>query len=250
MNRVKSILGTVFALYAALMFVATMLVVWLPIAVISTLPEPERAKWLHRVFVVWMGCYMPLIFCPVKRMGRQYFKRDTNYVVVLNHNSMIDIPVSSPWIPASNKTLAKIEMARVPVFGVIYKAGSILLDRKSPTSRRDSLTQMLKTLELGINLCLYPEGTRNTTAEPLQPFFDGAFTVAVRAQKPIMPGIIFNTKRIMPAGKKFWLLPHPIQIHFLEPINTAGLSQEDVPALKQQVYTLMANYYRQHAGSI
>jgi 1-acyl-sn-glycerol-3-phosphate acyltransferase len=240
---IRNIPGHLFAVYALLLFVATMLVVWIPIWIISMLPEPSRARSLHQVFRIWMGVYLPLIFCPVFRRGKANFKKDENYVVVINHNSFMDIPVSSPWIPGPNKTLAKAEMARVPVFGLIYKAGSILVDRKNESSRRGSFSKMQETLNMGINLCLYPEGTRNKTRQPMQPFFDGAFTTAVKTQKPIMPGVIFNTGRILPHNKKFWVHPMPIRIHFLEPISTKGLTLQDVPALKEKVFQMMESYY-------
>ena len=168
MKLIKNILGHLYCVYAALLFIATMLIFFIPIWLISLLAEPQRAKALHVLFRMWMGIYMPLSFCPVIRRGKHHFKKGENYVVVINHNSLMDIPVSTPWIPGPNKTLAKIEMAKTPVFGIIYKAGSILVDRKKENSRRDSFNKMQATLEMGINLCLYPEGTRNKTKEPMQ----------------------------------------------------------------------------------
>ena len=246
MKLIKNILGTLFAVYAAIIFVATMLVVLIPVWVISLLPEPQRARCMHPVFRLWMGVYMPLIFCPVFRKGKNNFKKGENYVVVINHNSLMDIPVSSPWIPGPNKTLAKMEMARIPLFGIIYKAGSILVDRKSESSRRGSFNKMQQTLEMGIHLCLYPEGTRNKGTLPIQLFFDGAFTTAVKAQRPIIPGVIFNTGKILPATRKFWIRPMPVRIHFLEAVNTLGLTIQDVPALKEKVHAIMETYYINH----
>jgi 1-acyl-sn-glycerol-3-phosphate acyltransferase len=243
MKAIKNILGKAFIGYALLIFAITMLVVLFPIWIISFFPEPYRARSLHPVFRIWMGVYMPLVFCPVFRKGKNNFKKGEQYVVVINHSSMADIPVSSPWIPGPNKTLAKIEMSRMPLFGIIYRCGSIVVDRKQEGSRRESITRMQETLEMGIHLCLYPEGTRNKTDKPLQPFFDGAFVTAVRAQKPIIPGLIFNTGKILPHNRKFWARPMPIHIHFLEAVPTKGLTLDDVPELKQRVYEMMENYY-------
>jgi 1-acyl-sn-glycerol-3-phosphate acyltransferase len=243
MKAIKNILGHIFIVYAMIIFIITMLIVFIPIWIISFLPEPARAKALHRVFRIWMGVYMPLVLSPVFRKGKEHFKKGERYVVVINHNSLADIPVSSPWIPGPNKTLAKIEMSKIPIFGVIYKCGSIIVDRKNEGSRRESFTKMQETLNMGIHLCLYPEGTRNKTDKPMQPFFDGAFVTAVKSQRPIIPGIIFNTGKILPHNKKFWALPMPIRIHFLEAIPTEGLTLNDVPALKEKVYNIMETYY-------
>jgi len=243
MKTIKNILGYVYMVYALLLFVVTMLIVLIPIWIISLLPEPKRAKALHPVFRLWMGTYLPLVFCPVIRKGKDKFKTGENYVVIINHNSLADIPVSSPWIPGPNKTLAKVEMSKVPLFGLIYKTGSILVDRKQDNSRRESFARMQETLGMGIHLCLYPEGTRNKTDKPMQPFFDGAFITAIKAQKPIMPGIIFNTGKILPHNKKLWATPKTIRIDFLDPIPTEGLTLDNLASLKEHVHIIMETYY-------
>lgn len=247
MRIIRQVLGTLFFFYAILLFVATMLVVFIPVWLTTLLKEPARAKVMHPIFKGWMSVFLPLVFCPVIRKGKKHFKKGQNYVVVINHNSLADIPVSSPWIPGPNKTLAKAEMAKVPIFGVIYKAGSILVNRKSEGSRRESFTGMQDMLDKGVHLCLYPEGTRNKTVQPLQPFYDGAFIAAIRAQKPVVPALIFNTKKIYPAaGSKIWARPMPIHIHFLEPIPTIGMTLQDVSILKENVRSIMEQYYVSH----
>ncbi len=243
MRIISNILGRVYFFVGMLFFVATMLVVFIPIWLISLLPEPACSKALHPVFKLWMSFFMPLVGCPVLRRGKEHFKKGENYVVVINHNSLVDIPVSSPWIPGPNKTLAKVEMARIPIFGVIYKAGSILVNRKKENSRRESFNKMQEMLEKGLHLCLYPEGTRNKTGKPLQNFYDGAFITAIKTQKDIIPGVIFNTGTILPHDKKLWARPKRIHFHFLPAVSTKGLTLNDTATLKQKVYDMMEEYY-------
>lgn len=205
--------------------------------------EPKYSKNLQRLFQVWMGIYMPMIFCPVKHVGRHNFKKGQNYVVVINHNSLADIPVSSPGIPGPNRTLAKAELSKIPLFGYIYKAGSILVTREDMKSRKESFSKMLEVLNRGQHLCLYPEGTRNKTNEPIARFYDGAFKIAIEAQKPIIPGLIFGTKNFLHPTKSFWAWPHKIQFHFLTPIETSHYSLKDADELKKNVHQLMSKYY-------
>lgn len=247
MSFIRRIPGHIYFIYSILLFVLTMLIVLLPVWITTRFAEPTRSKLLHPIFKGWMSVYLPLVFCPVIRKGKRHFRKGENYVVVCNHNSLADIPVSSPWIPGPNKTLAKIEMARIPLFGIIYSAGSILLDRRQAGSRRESFARMEEMLSLGLHLCLYPEGTRNKTQEPLQPFYDGAFITAIRAQKPIIPALIFNTGRILPHDRKAWATPMPIHIHFLEPVPTKGLTLADTKALRDRVYGIMKDYYTAHS---
>jgi 1-acyl-sn-glycerol-3-phosphate acyltransferase len=247
MRAIKHFLGYVFFAYAILLFVVTMLIVFVPVWLTTLFSEPLRSRLLHPIFKGWMSVFLPLVGCPVIRKGKHYFEKGKNYIVVINHNSLADIPVSSPWIPGANKTLAKVEMAKIPIFGVIYQAGSILVNRKHEGSRRESFVKMQEMLDLGLHLCLYPEGTRNKTEKPLQQFYDGAFIAAIKAQKPIIPALIFNTRKIYPAAKsKVWATPMPIHIHFLEPVSTEGLTIKDTSGLKAEVHRLMEDYYVTH----
>lgn len=243
----KKILGHIYFFYSAIVFLLTMVIVALPVASVSYLfKEPTRSKITHPVYKLWTTIVFLLIFCPVRRKGLENFEKGENYVVVLNHNSFLDIPVSAPWIPGPNKTLAKIEFSRIPIFNIIYNSGSILVDRKDEKSRKNSFIKMQQTLNQGLHLCLYPEGTRNKTTEVLQDFYEGAFVTAIRAQKPVMPAVLFNTKKIMPIKPSFWGWPYPIHYHFLEPIPTKGLTMRDRTALKDKVHAIMKDYIINH----
>lgn len=245
MKTQEKILGRVYFGYALTLFAITSILVYPWAKLAAAKPEPMRAKWLHRIYRTWMGLYLPLVGCPVRRTGDQFFQQGQSYVIVINHNSLADIPVSTPWIPGPNKTLAKAEMARIPVFGAIYRAGSILVNRSDEQSKKASFRDMCDTLKKGLHLCVFPEGTRNKTDEPLQPFHDGAFVVAIRMQKPIVPALIFNTKRILPpTGPLLFAMPHPIEIHFLEPIPTKGLTLSDAPKLREQIHDHMSAYFQ------
>ncbi len=247
MNIFKRIIGHLYFFAGMILFVVTMLIVVIPAAIALLFPEPRRARIVHPSYKAWMSFFLPLVGCPVYRKGKHHFKKGENYVVVVNHNSLVDIPVSTPWIPGPNKTLAKVEMAKIPVFGVVYKAGSILVNRKDDRSRKESFTKMQQTLKMGLHLCLYPEGTRNKTNAPLQQFFDGAFIAAIRAQKPIIPAVIMGTKDILPMKPKCWAWPQRIRYHFLEPIPTKGMGMSDRQALKEKTYKIMEDYLIQNA---
>ncbi len=205
-------------MWAILVFIATMLI--FSYRFYFSYPAPDPAKrGVVAAARIWMAVFMPLIGCPVKVRGRENFAPGENYIVVCNHNSLMDVPISVPSIPGGNKTIAKIEMAKIPVFGTIYRTGSILVDRKSEASRKESYLGMKKVLDMGLHMCIYPEGTRNKTDQPLKSFHDGAFRLAIDTRKAILPGVIFNTKKALPADKAFYLMPHRLSMHFLPPIQ-------------------------------
>ncbi|HYF30068.1 MAG TPA: lysophospholipid acyltransferase family protein [Chitinophagaceae bacterium] len=240
MNLFKNIFGRIWAVWGMLLFIATLLIVLIPFLLTGSLPEPRRTAAFRRISKVWMTVYLHLIGCPVRVKGASNFKKGQAYVVVCNHNSLMDVPLSTPFIPGPNKTIAKIEMAKIPLFGLVYKRGSVLVDRKSDESRRKSLEDMKAVLAQGMHMCIYPEGTRNKTGQPLKSFYEGAFKLASDTATPIIPALIFNTGKVLPNNKSFFLWPHALSIHFLEPVMVRR--GEDASALKDKLYTIMWDY--------
>ena len=102
---------------------------------------------------------------------------------------------------------------------------------------------MKAALEKGFHMCIYPEGTRNRTTAPLKQFYDGAFKLAADSGYSIIPAVILNTKKALPANRFFYLMPHSLAIHFLEPIEVNGQSSA---VLKELVFNKMAAHYLKH----
>ncbi len=234
-------MAKIFALWALIIFIITLLPVVLITWIIGVVQEPKRTKIFRKVSKVWMQVFFSLSGCSLKVVGKNNFKAGEKYIVTCNHNSLMDVPVSTPFIPGANKTIAKAEMAKIPLFGLIYKRGSILVDRKDKNSRKDTFRKMKSVLNLGMHVCIYPEGTRNKTELPLKEFHDGAFKLAIDTATPILPALIFNTKKILPPGKSFYFVPAKMEIHFLPPVYIRA--DDNYELLKMKVYDLMSHYY-------
>lgn len=240
MKVVRQIFGRCWAAWSLAVFTITMLVFLIPFfLLVFKRKEPLRSYRFAACSRVWMRVFLTLIGCPLRIKGREHFARGENYVVVFNHNSFMDVPLSSPFVPGGNKTIAKAELARIPVFGLVYSTGSVLVDRNSDASRKNSYNQMKDVLASGLHMCIYPEGTRNTSEQLLKPFHNGAFRLATETGKDIIPAIIFNTRKVLPPHRGFFALPHRLQMHFLPPVQVAGL---DAESLKTQVFAIMHNH--------
>lgn len=245
MKILKEILGRVFALWGLIWFVVTMLLFFIPFLLFSYfLQDPLKTKRFIKMSRIWMGVFLPVAGCPLRVKGKENFKKGESYIVICNHNSYMDIPISSPAIPGGNKTIAKAELAKTPLFGLLYKTGSVLVNRKSEASRKESYVKMKETLTMGLHMCIYPEGTRNVSGNPLNPFHDGAFKLAVNSGRPIIPAVIFNTRNILPPGKVFYFWPHRMEIHFLPPIEVKP--GDTYQHLKETSFNVMKEYYMAH----
>ncbi len=237
MKLLQNIFGRVWAVWGMIAFSSTLLVVVIPIWLTYYIKEPQGTETFRRISKVWMDVFLFLIGCPVRVRGKKKFEKGRTYIVVCNHSSLMDVPITTPYIPGANKTIAKIEMSRIPLFGLIYSRGAVLVDRKSDESRKKSLEEMKRVLANGIHMCIYPEGTRNKTGQPLKSFYDGAFRLASDTGTSIMPAIMRNTAKALPINKKFFLRPIPLSIDFLDPIEVN--KGDDSTKLKEMVFKIM-----------
>jgi len=245
MRLAKEIFARIWALYAATVFITTMLIFLVPFLLFCYFTkDPAKTIRFTAWSKIWIDSFLFLIASPLKIKGKENFVPGENYIVLCNHNSFMDVPITTPAIPGGNKTIAKIELSRIPLFGLMYKTGSILVDRKSDTSRKESLAKMKDVLNMGLHMCIYPEGTRNKTDQPLKSFHNGAFRLAVDTGKSIIPALIFNTRKVLPANKTFYAMPHKLEIHFLEPV--AADEGETVEELRERVFGIMKEYYTRY----
>ena len=241
MRFVKDILARLLALWAMITFIATFLMVFIPSMLCWLIPEPRGQAIFIGIARLWMRVWLTLVGCPIKITGKANFHKGNTYIVTCNHNSLMDVTLSCPFIPGPNKTIAKTSFTKIPLFGFYYAKGSVLVDRKDEASRRQSFEKMKLVLERGMHMSIYPEGTRNRTNEPLKKFHDGAFRLAAETGHAIIPCIMFNTKKVLPIGKAFYFWPHKLEIHFLPAIPV--IENESYPELKEKVFEVMKDYY-------
>lgn len=236
----RDLFGRIWAVWALVTFIITFLIIFIPSMVSYLIPGNRGQDYFIWISRCWMRVWLVMIGCPLSVKGREHFKKGQTYVIVFNHNALLDVPLSAPFVPGGNKTIAKMSFAKVPIFGLFYRRGSVLVDRNDNRSRLKSFEDMREVLRNNLHMCIYPEGTRNRTQEPLKPFFDGAFKLAVSAKKDVIPCVIFGTKEAMPIDRGMYVLPTRLRMHFLPPVSSAGVKST---VLKETVHKIMKDYY-------
>jgi len=187
---------------------------------------------------LWSWVFSQLTFIRYKFYGRENFKKGQSFIYVSNHTSFLDLPGIRMIIPGQFRPLAKKELLKIPVFGWIAQAATIIVDRSSHDSRKKSIDKLKEFLRQGISILIFAEGTQNRTKEVLQPFHDGAFRIAVDTQQPLLPMVVIGAGKLMPPSTVN-LRPGLIRIYVGTQIETQGLTPADVPALKQQTFEAM-----------
>jgi 1-acyl-sn-glycerol-3-phosphate acyltransferase len=169
------------------------------------------------------------------------------YVVVSNHESFADILPNSrlPW---DMKSLSKAEHFRIPMHGWMMRlAGDVPVKRGFGPSAVEAMARCREVLARRVSVMIFPEGTRSATAEML-PFKDGAFRLAVDAGVPILPLALHGTGSALP--KHDWRFNRSrATVRVLEPVETAGLGPDDVPALRDRVRELIDRARRELGAS-
>lgn len=177
-----------------------------------------------------------LTFIRYEFHGRENFRKGQSYIFVSNHTSFLDLPGLRLLIPGEFRPLAKKELLKIPVFGLIARGATVIVDRSSGESRKRSLDKLKKTLAEGISILLFAEGTQNRSKEVLQPFKDGAFRLAIDTQMPLLPMVVIGAGPLMPPGT-INLRPGRIKIIVGPGIATVGMTE--TAALKNHTFEIM-----------
>lgn len=207
----------------------------------------RRFSWIGYSFLwLWSWIFSMLTFIRYDLKGREHIQPKTSYIYVSNHTSFLDIPGIRLLIPGEFRPIAKKELLKIPVFGFIVKAATVVVDRSNAQSRKQSIEKLREILTGGISILVFAEGTQNRTKEILQPFKDGAFRIAIDTQLPIVPLVVIGAGRLMPPGK-IDIRPGNIKVVAGEPISVEGLTPDDIQTLKQKTFDTMLAIYQKNS---
>ena len=227
--------------YTYLEFAACALA-WLPLLATSSVLHRHdevprhRGRWMRR-FGRATSALTPLWQFEVE--GKKPADIDRRaYVVVANHASTAD-PFLLSWLPWDMQWVAKEELFAIPVLGSLLRlSGDIPLRRGDGESVRLMLSSCRHALRHGLSVMLFPEGTRSRDGG-VRPFKDGAFQLAIEEGAPVLPIAIAGTHRCMPKGSPWFGRARAIA-RILEPIETAGLTFEDLPGVRDRAQAVIA----------
>jgi len=233
-------LQVLYVVYCSLVFIACMFMVFPLVIVASFFGKVKGGNFIYRLCRFWTD----IVYFLFGMYHINYYDaphdRDKQYVFVFNHISFFDIPVIMKAIRQQHfRILGKAELAKVPVFGFIYRQAVVMVNRDSPEHRAQSVRQLKSVINKGISVVIAPEGTFNMTAQPLKEFYDGAFRVAIETQTPVKPILFLDAYDRLSYKSIFSLTPGKTRAVFLDAVSVEGLTLNDTQALKEKVYKMM-----------
>ncbi|WP_236612922.1 lysophospholipid acyltransferase family protein [Cesiribacter andamanensis] len=199
-------------------------------------------------FHLWAHCFRAFTGIWYEVKGLEHLSSRESYIIIPNHTSFLDICLLPLITKGAFKTLSKKEVGKIPIFGPFARLVTVMVDRSNAKSRLQSVIKMKKALQGGTSLVIFPEGTVNKTRQLLNPFYDGAFRIALETGASLVPVAIAGAGRLMPP-KGLLMRPGTIRVQILAPVPVSSLGVANLPELKAGVYSSMeAQLQEMYAG--
>ncbi|HJA99474.1 MAG TPA: 1-acyl-sn-glycerol-3-phosphate acyltransferase [Candidatus Alistipes avicola] len=225
--------------YIFLVAICTMFLVLSALALLLTFPFDRARRTVHelsRMLVRIFYAIPPLWSHRV--IGLEHIDRSKSYVIVPNHQTMIDIP-SLYFVPLNFRWVSKREVFKIPFFGqFLWLHGDICIDRGRATAAMEKvLHDGKKWLSRGASVAIFPEGTRSHDGQ-IHRFKAGAFTLAREAGVEILPVVMDGTTRVIRSNGLFnWR--NRLTICVLPPMSVERVKSADTKELMTEVHDAM-----------
>ncbi len=193
-------------------------------------------NWAFRVVIKIAGTRVLVL-------GEENVPTDTSVLYVGNHRSFYDIILTYVRVPRPTGYVAKKEMLRYPLLLHWMKnLHCLFLDRKNIKEGLKTILAGVEKVKNGISICIFPEGTRNKTADAFLPFHEGSFKIAEKGNVPIIPMTIVNSAAIfedhLPKIKKATVI-----IEYGKPIYIKELDKDTRKSLSTYVSNIIKETY-------
>jgi 1-acyl-sn-glycerol-3-phosphate acyltransferase len=236
-RRILSALFWAFLVVSSVLLFPMALLIWA-----LTAPFDPRRRLLHQFTSFWGSLYTWLNPAwPVQLSGREKIRPGVTYVMVANHQSLLDILVLFR-VFAHFKWVSKVENFRIPLIGWNMSLNRyIKLKRGDRASVVRMMQECRETLAAGNSIMMFPEGTRSPDGR-LRSFKTGAFELAKSAGTPILPILVEGTANALP--KRGFVLQgrHRIRITILDEVPHASFADESVEDLTARMRELFASH--------
>ena len=227
---------TVFALTVMLLVTPVFAIVVIGAGVLGV---PNRPNGVYdRVPRLWSRIALWAAGVRLELHGDEQLRVFKPRVFVSNHVSWYDIFTLLSILPRY-RFVAKAELFKIPLFGpAARRAGTIPIQRENRKAAFQAYDEAAREIRGGASVVVCPEGTRGDSYS-LRPFKKGPFVLAIAAQTPVVPLVIFGTREVQRKGS-FVIRSGTVHVHFLEEIPTTGMDYQDRDVLADECWRRMA----------
>lgn len=210
-------------------FFASLIIRFMPI------PIANREKLVHAQCFWWSDALVAMNpYWKLSVEGLENINHKQTYVIVANHQSLADIIVIYKT-HIYFKWVAKKELLKTPfIGGLLWVNNHVLLSRGEFSSIKTVYRRAAEWLRSGVSMLFFPEGTRSGTDE-MSEFQNGAFKLAIKEKKPVLPVFIGGTREAIPKGG--WIFKTKVngRLVVLPSIDTSTYGPADYAKLRDLV---------------
>ncbi len=228
-----------FGIYTLL--ICTIMTLLSAVVFVLTVPFDKKRKIVHELSraLVYMFVMVPPLW---KRRieGLENIEKDKPYVVVINHQSMLDIMMLY-LVPMTFRWVSKREVYRIPFFGqLLILHGDITIDRKQGSKAMRKVVEKGRMwLGRGVSVAMFPEGTRSKDGE-IHRFKAGAFALAKEAGVGILPVVMDGSSTMFkPSMMIDWRNEFVVKV--LPSVSAEEVAKADQNELMEQVRERMVD---------
>lgn len=234
----------IYTVWCALVFIGIFLLLYPFFLIIIIVPAWHKHSYY--LYKIWATIALFLVGIKTEIIGLENINPKNQFVYCANHFSLLDI-VSFGFSPNPVIYIGKSSLAKIPLFGFMFKKLNVTVNRKSIKDRYKSLQLALSKMEDGRSLVMFPEGGIMSKNIPeMTRFKDGAFRAAITKQIPLVPVTLPDNWIILPDEKIPLISRRKKRMIFHQPISTEGLNMEDVSSLKEKVFKVIAEELKKY----
>lgn len=225
--------------YLFLVFLCTFFMILSAVALVVCWPFDKGRRVVHGLSRMMVGIFFFIPpFWRRRIQGTELVDPNKSYVIVANHNAMIDIP-SLYAIPLNFRFVSKREVFKIPFFGqFLLLHGDICIDRGHASEALEQLVRDGKLwISRGASVAVFPEGTRSKDGV-INRFKAGAFTLAKEAGVEILPVVLDGTRALIHKNR-MWNWNNCITLRVLPPISAEQVASMEIHDLMAEVHDRM-----------
>lgn len=235
-----------FKLWFGFIFFGSLAVLYVPFRfLLRKEVDHSRAFALMNAWGVFLNVFL---LVPVKRVSMAPLPKPP-YVICANHGSYLDIVHMYSIGLDFFLFMGKYELLKWPLVGMFFKRMNIAVNRGSRTEAAKALMRAARSIDKGICVSLFPEGTIPLTTPRMKPFKDGAFKLAIEKQVPIVPVTFLDHWKLFGDPGDLWSRGHPGFAHAVRHpyIDTKGMTEADLDNLRRRVHDAIEGPLKKYA---
>ena len=241
----RTILTALFLFVYFLVTLPLLLVEWL----ISLFAPKFRKRPVIFAWMKWaLSCIRGISGCRLTVIGADRIPQNESVLYVGNHQSYFDIVISYSLMPRHTGYIAKKSMKAIPVLPwIMHYVNCLFLDRSDLRQGMEVILSAIDLVKSGIDVFIYPEGTRNHQPDTLLEFHKGSFKIAQRTDCPIVPVTMTGTRDIFENHMPF-IRRSDVTLEYGEPFRFSDLSKEEQKNIHTYTADIIAKTYQKNAA--